>query len=85
MKIYVASSFLNKDEVRQSYDLLKAAGHSITWDWTHHFATGERGSDEWQHCLFVGGRDDYRGIFEAQVGFVLNDLRGRDMLTEFGM
>lgn len=85
MKIYVASSFLNKAEVKETQALLRSAGHHITWDWTNHFATGARGSDEWQRCLFVGGRDDYKGIFDAQVGFILNDLRMRDTLTEFGM
>lgn len=85
MNVYVASSFLNKVEVQEAHALLRAAGHVITHDWTSHFATGERGSDEWNRCLFVGGHDDYMGIMKAEVGVILNDLRGRDMLTEFGM
>lgn len=34
MKIYVAAKFSDKERVRTAHNLLKAAGHTITHDWT---------------------------------------------------
>jgi nucleoside 2-deoxyribosyltransferase len=34
MKLFVASSYLNKVEARKVMRRLKAAGHTITFDWT---------------------------------------------------
>lgn len=34
MKLYVASSFLNKENARTAMDMLENAGHTITSDWT---------------------------------------------------
>ncbi len=34
MKIYLASSFLNKENARTAMDMLENAGHTITSDWT---------------------------------------------------
>ena len=34
MKLFVASSYLNKSEARAVMGILKKAGHEITFDWT---------------------------------------------------
>jgi nucleoside 2-deoxyribosyltransferase len=36
VRIYVASSFENKEEVRDLYTCLEILGHTITCDWTDH-------------------------------------------------
>lgn len=85
MKIYVASSFHNKDEVRAAQMMLRDHGHEISHDWTPDVAPGERGSDQWNRYLWNSGRKDYDGIMSADAMVILNDIRGRDMLTEYGM
>ena len=85
MNVYVASSFLNKPEVKETQALLIAAGHTISHDWTPDEAPGVRGSDEWNRYLWQSGRRDYDGIRKSDCIVILNDIRGRDMLTEFGM
>jgi nucleoside 2-deoxyribosyltransferase len=39
MKIYLASSFLNKYNARQAMSMIENAGHTITHDWTTHPTT----------------------------------------------
>lgn len=34
MKFYIASSFANKDKVREAASILREAGHAQTFDWT---------------------------------------------------
>ena len=34
MKFYIASSFANKDKVREAASILREAGHEQTFDWT---------------------------------------------------
>lgn len=41
MKVYLASSFLNKDNARTAMDMLRNAGHEITNDWTTHETTSD--------------------------------------------
>lgn len=85
MKIYVASSFLNKPEVKAAQEALVAAGHGIAHDWTPDVAPGAKGSDDFLRYCWHSGVKDYYGVQRADALIILNDLRGRDMLVEFGM
>jgi hypothetical protein len=63
MKIYVASSFLNKDNARLAMDMLENAGHTITNDWTkHHDAEDLSLQDRARDAL-----EDLSGVRDAQA------------------
>jgi hypothetical protein len=84
MKIYVASSFARKPDVRAMHELLRAEGHEITYDWTDEDASGLEG-DALHAALLGGAQRDIAGIREANLLVVLHDDRGRGMATEFGI
>jgi hypothetical protein len=84
MKVYVASSFSRKDDVRAMQELLRAEGHEITYDWTPEDASGLAGVDLYE-ALLGGAERDYAGVRDAEVLVVLHDDRGRGMATEFGI
>jgi hypothetical protein len=84
MRIYIASSFLNKENVRIARDLCVSAGHTITFDWTSEDA-GERTGLELANYLSNAALKDYNGARTADVLIVLHDDRGRGMATEFGI
>jgi len=69
MKIYVASSFLNKDAAREMQDLLKRYGHEITYDWTQHPSSTDWGIFR-EEC-----KKDLQGIVDADALVVV--LPGR--------
>jgi hypothetical protein len=84
MKVYVASSFSRKDDVRAMIALLRAEGHEITYDWTDEDASGLEG-DALHAALRAGAERDLKGVLAADALVVLHDDRGRGMATEFGV
>lgn len=84
MKVYVASSFLRKDSVREMHALLRRAGHEITCDWTGEDATGMSGAVLWRY-MERAAMMDRDGVIAADVVIVLHDDRGRAMHAEMGM
>jgi hypothetical protein len=83
MKVYVASSFSRKPDVRAMQELLRAEGHEITYDWTPEDASGLEGDDLF-FALRGGAERDLAGVLAADALIVLHDDRGRGMATEFG-
>lgn len=64
MKIYVAGPYSKKDEVRRVQDLLRAAGHQITFDWTACDDSNLTGFQRFAHrrqCAI----DDGKGVYDA--------------------
>lgn len=79
MRIYVASSYHRKDDVRNLILQLKRARHTITFDWT----------TDVDQVLTIGAEaaalKDYWGVVTAEMIIVLHDDRGRGMGTELGV
>lgn len=84
MRIYVASKFENTAEVWKVMDALKAAGHTITHDWTHE-SVGERQGAELDLFLLDCAQKDMTGVETADALFVINHEKGKGMWTEMGM
>jgi hypothetical protein len=82
MKVYVASSFSRKPDVRAMHELLRAEGHEITYDWTPEDASGLEGA-ELHAALRAGAERDMKGVLVADALVVLHDDRGRGMASEF--
>lgn len=61
MKLFVASSYLNKAEARKVMRKLKAAGHTITFDWTRK----ERVSTTAQKA--AKAQADAQGVWDADA------------------
>lgn len=85
MKIYVASAFGNKADVRHLYAVLRAAGHEITHDWTledaSHLALNS--PEFWRYIRDCGDRD-LQGIDSADAVIVLVHPEMRDTRFEMG-
>jgi nucleoside 2-deoxyribosyltransferase len=84
MRVYVASSFLRKPDVRAMHALLRAAGHEITVDWTGVDASGLEGA-AFHAYLARGAELVFGGVVNTDVVIVLHDDRGRGMATEMGL
>lgn len=87
MNVYVASSFARKPCVRAMHDLLRAAGHSISHDWTPEDATpylDERLREDLHRYLRRGAKEDLDAVLRSHALVVLHDDRGRGMASEFG-
>lgn len=65
MKIYLASSFLNKDSARQAMNMLEDAGHIIVTDWTTHEPTND------VNVLANESVEDLEGVKDADVFILL--------------
>ena len=84
MRIYVATSFLNRNEARRVMVLLRAAGHSITHDWTYEDPYGRVGP-ELQRYFGECAATDVAAVVAADALLVLHHERGRGMLVELGI
>lgn len=65
MKVFVASSFLNKEKTRRLQRQLRDAGHTITYDWTIH-----EGSNNYK-ILMREAKHDMQGVLDAEVLVIL--------------
>lgn len=84
MRVYVASSFHRKQDVRAMQIALCQAGHEITVDWTPEDATGMHGKELYDY-MQRAAEVDLRGVEEAHAIVVIHDDRGRGMATELGI
>lgn len=92
MKIYVASKFGNKEEVRRVQALLRAAGHEVTYDWTGDAAPEIAGAcNEFMIPIDEDiarelARRDERGVAGADaLIFIATKEGGRGCYTEMGI
>lgn len=83
MKIYVASSILNREKVCDVIAELKAHGHEITQDWTKDIPDPK--APDFREQLWDCGKRDFAGVLAADLVFILNHPKGKDMFTEFGI
>lgn len=85
MKIYLASAFSNRDEVRAVMGALIAAGHSITWDWTDEAIDRSWPQEKQDAYISECGRKDYAGVVNADALVFINHKEGRDSRVELGI
>jgi len=78
MRIYLASSLTNINNVRQLRDVLTQHGHVITYDWTLHGQV--RGSQEQLRAIAL---NEMTGVYDAQIVIALLPGR-RGTHTEIG-
>ena len=82
MKIYVATRFGRKDEVKKIYKKLIDNGHEISADWTVHqnmrpYENNERISEEY-------AIKDIEGVKNCEAFILLSDEGGQGMFVELG-
>ena len=84
MKVYVATSFLNREAARQAIRQLRLAGHAVVGDWTGHAVEGENPGDA--ECLLRAfALEDFYAVQCADALVLLHDERGRASFTELGI
>lgn len=70
MRIYVASKFENTEQVRSVMASLRAAGHTITFDWTTHNQADRQGPELYSY-LQSCATDDAQGVLSAGAVLLL--------------
>ena len=84
MKVYVASRFENKEEVRRVYSLLVEKGYSITADWTIHKRV-QPVTDITRVLATEYALEDIEGVIDCDVFiFLTMEKSGTGSTTEFG-
>lgn len=78
MKFYIASSFANKDKVREAASFLKEAGHVQTYDWTANMRACSIAE------LELYGKLEKKAVLEADFIIVLLPA-GKGSHIELGM
>jgi hypothetical protein len=84
LKIYVASKFENKQQVRAVQQRLIDLGHTISHDWTNE-AEGDRKGPELDAYLQECAIKDYNGVLEADAVLLITQPNMRGAFTELGM
>ena len=84
MKVYVAGRFTEKPVVQDAMRQLREHGHEITFDWTHHDATGLTG-DNLAHYLRSAANADASGVIFCDVLLLLDHPDCRGAYTELGI
>ncbi len=77
MKVYVASKFENQERVQEVQAMLKALGHTITFDWTTF--------EQWKRK--EAAKLDKKGVMDCDFILILmeKDYRYNGTLTEMGI
>lgn len=88
MRIYVASRFSDEGvaAVRKMYEVLRAAGHEITHDWTQEAADGKTGEELTKYlsdCAWADVAAVRRA--DALVFIDIDNTRMRGAYVEFGI
>lgn len=71
MKFYVAAKFSDKEQVKDAYALIKAAGHAITHEWIHHKDSYPFENDPAYAAQCA--TDDINGVLAADIFVVLSN------------
>jgi hypothetical protein len=86
MKFYVASSISNKEKVRDLFQSLEQAGHSVAVDWTETDTVPEaQRNTEGDHIRAISRRD-LDGVLNCDAFILLSEPpEGRSMYVELGL
>ena len=85
MKVYVASKFENQAAVKQTMELLRRAGHTITHDWTREDASGIYDPNERDAYLAKCAAADVDGVLDADAMILLHRPEMRGAYIELGV
>ena len=69
MKVYVAASFEQRDEVKNAHKQLRGAGHEISLDWTTHKWLQDNPKAEQLYSQYAVA--DVNGVLEADAYILL--------------
>jgi hypothetical protein len=83
-RVYVAGKFEEKPEVRRVQDLVRAAGHTVSCDWTVHDDSGVP-ADERAGYLQRCAQEDWSGVERADAVLVLNHPNLHGGMLEVGL
>ncbi|MFH0805564.1 MAG: hypothetical protein V1901_01575 [Patescibacteria group bacterium] len=83
MKIYIASRFHKKEEVKKLYKLFINKGHKISSDWTLHKRI--KPYKENQEIASQYATEDVRGVKNSDIFIMISDEVGTGMYTELGV
>ncbi len=84
MRVYVSTSFANKEEAKEVMEQFRSLGFTISHDWTEEKTEGESGEslkDFLQRCAVL----DFQGVQNCDLFFLINDTRAKGAFTELGM
>jgi hypothetical protein len=90
VRFYVGATFARYEEVREVVDVLEAAGHSCTHDWTRTAEFDQDGHprgdgyDASPAVLRASAREDLRGVRQADACLFLGQEASAGWPTEFG-
>src|SRR5258705_9197024 len=84
MRVYCASGFHHKTEVKRVQALVRAAGHVISWDWTDDDATGLEGS-ALDNYMATSACKDAEGVVLAGAVILIGSAPMRGAFVEMGM
>lgn len=82
MKIYIASRFDKRDEVKKLQKILIEKGHEIVGDWTDHEPI--KPYDKNQDAAKEYAADDINGVKNSDIFIILSDKAGTGMYVELG-
>ena len=76
MKVYVAGSWEERDEIKNVMKKLEAAGHEVLVDWTCHGGTGKK-----KYAL-----EDFEGVVASEIFILVNPaVMSRGKFIETGI
>jgi nucleoside 2-deoxyribosyltransferase len=68
-RVYIGSSLLNANQVKEVIAQFKSVGIDITYDWTSH------GKVTHEDDLKIYGMEEYRGVVECDLFFMIHPAR----------
>lgn len=83
-RVYVASAFGNREEVRHAQKQLIEIGYVISHDWTNESSAGKTGQ-ELEDYLDRCGSSDVMGVYDADLVFLAHHTEARGACTELGL
>lgn len=84
MKVYVATSWANKDEAAAVMGRFRAEGVEVTHDWTRNSDEGLEGKEKAKY-LTKCAETDFMAVRDCDLLFLIADDRGRGSQTELGL
>ncbi len=83
MKIYIASRFHKKEEVKKLYKLFRDKGYEISSDWTLHKRIKPYKKN--QKIASQYATEDVNGVKNSDIFIMINDNAGTGLYTELGV
>lgn len=84
MEFYVAGRFGRKDEVREVYEKLKKAGHTVTADWTLHKPIQPYSQNQEMSASYAD--EDMEGVRKSDIFLMLADAeKSSGIYVELGI